>query len=316
MRFHILFAWCCLAWGWPGSEALAEPSLRISTTTAILADVVRAVGGDAVQVESIIPANTDPHVFEPSPRDAASLKKANLIIENGAGLDDFITTWAERLGGGLPIIDASAGLPLREMAEDEDADHEHGHDHADEEEHHHHDHHGVDPHVWLDPLLVSRWVDNIVPALSRLAPEQAATFAAQGQAYQAKLAELHAWIEKSVAALPPERRRIITDHQTFGYFAARYGFSAEEAILPGFSTGAEPSARELAQLADSIQEHRVPAIFINATINSAVAERLARDTGVRLVPLTTCALAGPGGEVISYIDFMRQITDAIVNNLK
>ena len=115
MRFYVLIMLCCVAWGWTGPESLAGPPLRVSTTTAILADVVRAVGGDAVQVESIIPANTDPHVFEPAPRDAVRLKEAALIVENGAGLDDFVTAWAERLGGQLQVLDASAGLPLRDV---------------------------------------------------------------------------------------------------------------------------------------------------------------------------------------------------------
>lgn len=279
--------------------------LKVVSTTSILGDVVRQVAGDQVEQIVIMPPGIDPHHFEPSAKDMANLADASVIFMNGLGLESFMERQIRNLtrpSGKGPILCAvSDGIALAEPA------HQH-HDHE-------HEHEGVDPHVWTDPMNVVVWVDTIARTLSELDPEQLEFFLANADAYKQKLLELDAWISETVSAVPEEKRQLVTDHDMLKYFSARYGFQSAGFIMPSYSTAAEPSARALARLHRVIKDLRVRTIFIAFSSNPQTADRLARDTGVTIVPIYSGTLGGPGSGVEHYIDYMKYNTRAIVDGL-
>lgn len=181
--------------------------------------------------------------------------------------------------------------------------------------HHHHDE--GDPHFWLDPTHVIHYVENIRDGLSKADPAGAATYAANAEAYIAQLRDLDTWIQEQVSAIPPEARRLVTNHESFGYFADRYGFQIVGTLVPNISPTAAPSAQQLARLVDRVKEAGVKAIFLETGSNSKLAEQLAAETGIRVVTeLYTHSLTPLGGPASSYIDMMRYNTQAIVDALK
>jgi ABC-type Zn uptake system ZnuABC Zn-binding protein ZnuA len=287
----------------PAVSLAPGEQLQVVATTSIVADVVRQVGQDKIKVTMLMPLGADPHTFEPSPRDVASVADADVVFGNGAGLEDFLDTILESAGAADKVVFLSAGIDLLEQeAQDEHDDEEHEHQ--------------ADPHTWTDPNNVIVWVDNIEHALSVLDPENAATFGENAEVYRSELVALDQWVRAEVANIPEERRQIVTDHQLFRYFVDKYGFTQVGAIVPGYSTVAEPSARELAQLEEAIQELDVPAVFVGNTVNPTLAERVAEDTGSELVFLYTGSLTEPGGVAGTYIDYIRYNVSAIVHALE
>jgi ABC-type Zn uptake system ZnuABC Zn-binding protein ZnuA len=148
-----------------------------------------------------------------------------------------------------------------------------------------------------------------------LDPANAETYRANAAAYIAELTALDEWIEEQVAQVPPERRKLVTDHEVFGYFAQRYGFEQVGAVISGVSTLAEPSAQEMAALQERIGELDVPAIFVGTTVNPTLAESVARDTGTQIVELYTGSLSDAGGPAPTYIEYMRYNVSRIVEAL-
>lgn len=283
--------------------------LQVVATTTILGDVVRQVGGEAIELKVLLPSGSDPHTFEPAPKDIAAISNADLVVINGAGLEESLERLIESAseGAGEPkVVTASDGIELRTL---EDS-------HPEEDQEEEEDHSAFDPHVWFDPLNVLVWVDNIEQALSEADPANLAAYQAAAEAYRAELLELNEWIQTQVAQIPPENRKLVTDHQNFGYFADRYGFVQVGAVVPGFSTASAPSAQELAALQENIRSLGARAIFVGTTVNPAISEQVARDTGVQLIPLYTDSLTEPGGEAGSYLELMRFDVEAIVAALK
>ncbi len=179
-----------------------------------------------------------------------------------------------------------------------------------------HEYEGADPHVWTDPNNVKVWVRNIESALSKADPDNAGLYTSNSDAYKSELEKLEAWIRSRVAAIPPEKRLIVTDHALLGYFAEQYGFRQVGAIVPAYSSLAEPTAQELARIEDSIASLDVRAVFVGKTVNPALAERLSHDTGVQLVFFYTGSLSEPSSEAGTYLDYMRYNTRAIVDALR
>ncbi len=274
--------------------AMGAP-VAVVATTSIVGDVVAQVGEDRVALTVLMPLGTDPHTFEPTPRDVVTLARARLVFTNGAGLEENLARVLETPELRNKVVDLSAGLPLRELDED---------------------HGGVDPHVWFDPLLVAAWTHRIAETLAAADPEGGELYLARAAAYRGALEELHLWIQGQVEAIPPERRLLVTDHRVLGYFAARYGFTEVGAIIPAFSTLAEASARERAALVDKIRALGVPAVFVSPEFNPALAAGLARDTGVRVVVLFHGSLTPPGGPAPDYLSFMRENVRRIVEALQ
>lgn len=276
-------------------------SLRAVATTNIIGDVVAHVAGENVQLTVLMGPGVDPHTYTPTPRDVAAVHDAQLIFVNGAGLETFLEPLLKQAGGQARTVDLSQGLDLLPAVRTEEEEH------AGEGEY--------DPHVWLSVPNVLRWVDAIAAALSEADAAHAGEYRSRAAAYRQELEALDAWIRQQVAGLPPERRKLVTNHPAFGYFAREYGFEQVGAVYP-ISPAAEPSAQEIAALEEAIRRLGVPAVFTESTVNPKLAEQVARDTGVRLVRLYTGSLGAPGSGAETYIEMMRYNVRAIVEALK
>ena len=302
--------------------------LQVVATTNIIGDLVRNVGGDMVALTTMLPIGADPHTFNPTPSDVAAVAGAHVVLINGLHLEEFLAELIENAGGEAPVVALSANVDLQEFREgagnshDDEAEHdaeaeEHNEsESAPEEGQEHHEHGGVDPHVWLSPANAFVMVHNIEQALSQLDPANAATYAANAESYQAELEALDDWVAEQIGTIPAENRKMVTDHGAFGYYADRYGLEVVGTVLPAYSTNAEPSAQELADLQEAIAALGVRAVFVGTTVNPILAERVAEDTGIKLVPLYTGSLGESGSGAETYLDYIRYNTRAIVEGLK
>lgn len=282
------------------ASAAENGGLKVVATTSIVADVVMQIGGDAVRVTTLLPLGSDPHSFQPAPRDMATIAEADVVFANGAGLEEFLNPLIESAGAAARVVEVSDGITLLEAAEEGPGA---GDDHT------------GDPHTWVDPNNVLVWVENIRAALTDLLPEYADDFTANANAYSVKLTELDTWIRQQVEPIPPQNRILVTDHMVYGYFARRYGFEQAGALVSGFSTMSSASAQELAQIENAIKAQNVRAIFISQSVTPALGQRVADDTGVKLVKLYHASLSEPDGEVPTYIDMIRYNVTAIVTAL-
>ena len=281
------------------------PPQKVVATPTIVGAVLHNQARDAIDQSVLLPTGADPHAFQPTPQDAAKLAGAQVIFINGAGLETFLERLLQNSASQARVIDLSAGLTLLEGHEDEAA--AAGPAHAPED---------GDPHVWTDPNNVLTWVANAQAALVELDPANAAVYQANAAAYRQSLVELDGWISQQVAQAPPERRKLVMDHEILGYFAARYGFEQVGAVIPGFSTLAEPSAQELAALEDAIRSLGVPTLFISIDVNPVLAQRVAADTGIQLVYIYSGSLSPASGPAGTYLEFIRYNVSAIVAALK
>jgi manganese/iron transport system substrate-binding protein len=274
--------------------------LKAVATTSIVADVVRNVGGDRIELTILVPLGTDPHSFEPSPRDVAAVADAHVVFANGLGLEGFLDALVEGAGARERTIELSRGIsPLESM------------EGADE-----HEANGGDPHTWTDPTNMPVWVRNVRDALQEVDPVNSDVYESNAKVYEELLAELDAWVRQQVAQIPESERKIVTDHKYFAYFADEYGFTQVGAIVPGYSTLAEPSATELAALEDAIKEMGVKAVLVGNTVNPNLAQRVADDTGTRMIPIFTGSLSDVDGPAPNYLDYVRFNTRAILEALK
>lgn len=335
------------------ASPVSETSLSVVATTTIVGDVVANVGGDLIEQQTLMTPSDNPHGYEPSPQDLTTLESADVVFVNGLGLEEFLGEMVEGIAGSEKVVSLSDDVDTIAFAGDHDHDHEgeehdhdedehegeeheheemegeeHEHEEMEGEEHEHegeeHEHEGeehvheagsVDPHVWMDPNNIIVWVDTIVDTLSELDPANAGAYAANGEAYKQELAELDSWIVEQVDQIPAEQRLMITDHKAFGYFANRYGFEMIGAVIPSYSTLSEPSAQELAELEDAIVDTGARVIFVGKTVNPALAERVATDTGVSLAFIYTGALSEAGGPASTYIDLIRYNVETMVEAL-
>ena len=268
----------------------ADQKLDVVASTSIIADVLKNIGGDRLKLETLLPLGADPHAFEPTPQDVVAVSDAHVIFANGLGLEEFLDPLLESAGATDKAVHVSHGIEL--------------------------DPRDADPHTWTDPNHVIVWTRTIESALSALDPANAETYAANAETYRAALTELDAWVREQVAQVPKAKRQIVTDHLLFAHFADRYGFTQVGAIVPGYSTMSEPSAKELAELQDAIHDLGVQAIFVGNTVNPDLAQRVAQDTGVQLIFFYTGSLTKKGGPADNYLDYVRYNVNAIVNALK
>lgn len=318
-RFYSYFSLCLillLVACNSASQPEAQPNqLKVVATTSIIGDVVKNISGDGVELTVLLPPGSDPHSYEPVPQDIARVADAQVIFVNGANLEESLLRILENAAQSTQLVSLSEGIELIETSTLSDPDHadsaSHGHTESGSDEHT-----GGDPHVWTDPTLVKIWVEKIAQVLSERDPANAALYQANARNYTQKLDELDRWIQEQVSQISPEKRRLVTDHQSFAYFARRYGFEQVGAVIPGYSTLAEPSAQEVANLEDAIRRLGVSAIFVGASVNPSLAERVGRDTGARLVRLYTGSLSQPDEGAGTYLDYMRYNVNAIVSALK
>jgi len=296
---RIGFFWIILllttACGRDSASPVGTSAPVVLASTSILADIVQNVAGDRVQVVSLLPIGADPHSYQPSPQDVAKIADAGLIILNGAEYERFLAPLLENAEEKKKIIEASTGLSLKGEAEGD---------------------HGVDPHLWLDPNNVIIYVENIRSGLTFFDPQGAAVFQSNAEAYVAELKDLDAWITGQVAQIPAERRLLVTNHEAFGYFAGRYGFTVAGSVVESFSTDASPSARQMAGLIDQIKATGAPAIFMDAGDNPALARQIADEAGVGLVTDLHLESLTDGAPAGTYIDMMEHNVTQIVDALK
>jgi ABC-type Zn uptake system ZnuABC Zn-binding protein ZnuA len=228
------------------------------------------------------------------------------VFLNGAGLEANIDTIFASAGGEAVQVSVSQGLDLLAAPAGAHAGEEAGHDDEGTD---------TDPHIWFSVPNTIHWVDNIRRALSALDPDHAAAYQKNAGDYVQELQELDDWIQAQVATIPPEHRKLVTNHPVFAYLAARYGFEQIGAVYP-LSPSAEPSAQEIATLEDDIRRYGVPAVFAESSVNPKLAELIAQDTGVILVPLYTGSLGAPGSGAETYVQMMRYDVRAIVDALQ
>ncbi len=276
--------------------------LRVVSTTSIVGDVVGKVGGDAIELVVLIPAGGDPHSFEPRPQDIAAVSDAQVIFINGLGLEEALDGVLQANADGI-IVEVSEGIEVISLM----ADAHKGEEHEVGE---------GDPHTWMDPNNVIVWAGNIAGALAEADPANRETYQANAENYIAELRELDAWIRQQVELVPPERRKLVSDHAVLGYFADEYGFEQVGLVVPALSSSAAPSAQELAELVDAIRSQDVSAILVGTSVNPALSEQVASDTGAELVFIYTGSLSQPGGEAGSFTQLMRYNVQTIVDSLK
>lgn len=288
------------------SSKPAAGKIPVVATTSILADVVSRVGGDLVSLTTLVPPGVNEHEYQPSPRDIAAVSDAALVFEVGLGLEEFMTTIIENATGDVNILTVSDGITAMEL----EGEQEHEEDASGEQLAH-----TTDPHVWLDPANVIIWTENIAAALSAYDPANSGIYKANSDAYIAELTALDEWIFAEIARVPLNSRLIVTDHMLFGYFANKYNFTVVGAIIPSYSSMAAPSAQELAALEDAIRHYNVRVILVGNTVNPALANRIANDTGIKLVQFYTGSLSAADGPAATYLDYMRYNVTTIVRAL-
>tara|TARA_A100000171_G_C2131489_1_gene147056 strand:+ start:147 stop:1103 length:957 start_codon:yes stop_codon:yes gene_type:complete len=252
----------------------AEP-VRVVATFSILGDMVSVVGGENVEVVTLVGPETDSHGFEPTARENRMLSQAQVLVSNGLGFEGWLPRLIEASGfDGLEIV-ASKGVEPRLLALSDDDHGHHGHDHHAGENGH------ADPHAWQDLTNGIQYVRNIANGLARIDPVNRARYQERARVYIEEMEKLHDEIKGQLEAIPAQRRRVVTAHDAFGYFGQAYGVTFIPIV--GISSDAEPSAREMADIIRLIRESKGVALFDeNATGASRILEQIARDTGLKV----------------------------------
>lgn len=302
--------------------ATAADKVKAVASFSILGDMVREVGGDRVEVVTLVKPDADAHVFSPTPADAKTLSEADIFFVNGLGFEG----WMERLEKssgfkGKTVVVSEGVKPLTMKEEDghhHAAEDEHGHDHDAEDEADHDEHaknedrnHEVtDPHAWQDLANGKIYVANILAGLIAADPEGKELYEANAAKYLAAIAEEDAAVRRAISALPPERRKIITSHDAFGYFGAAYGL---EIVAPeGVSTESEASAQDVAKIIRQIKRERIPAVFLENVTDPRLLDQIAREGEARIGgTLYSDALSGPDGPAPTYLDMFRHNVGAL-----
>jgi ABC-type Zn uptake system ZnuABC Zn-binding protein ZnuA len=284
----------------------AKGGLKVLAVETFLADIVQNVAGERAQVEALIPMGLDPHAFTPAPRDVARIAESKVLVVNGAGFEEWLAPVLSNTGGQRLVIEAAAGLIGRTAREGEAVESVPG------------DHHDAgDPHFWLDPLSVVKYVENIRDGLTQVDPEGKEVYTGNAKTYIAKLKDLDTWVHQKVKGIPLERRLLVTNHESLGYFADRYEFKIVGTVVPSVSTEASPSAQQLARLIDQVRASGVRAIFLETGSNPQLAEQIAAETKARVVTgLYTHSITPPDGLAPTYIDMIKANVNAIVGALK
>jgi zinc/manganese transport system substrate-binding protein len=336
-------------------EASDESPVKVVATYSILGDIVENIAGENIELTVLVGRDGDSHVYEPTPQDAIALAQADLIFENGLEFETWLDALYEASGSTAVRVVVSDGITPIEFGGHDHAhddhdhahdDHDHGHDdhdhahddhdhahddhdHAHDDHDHDHDHahddhahdghdHGeFDPHIWHDPNNGIVMAGHVRDALVAIDPAHAEVYQANAEAYIAELTAVDAYITKQVATIPAENRVLVTSHESFGYFAHRYGFEVVTALGTLSTDVADPSAGQMATLIEEIKAFGVPAIFGENITSVGLLEQLSRETGVDFVGnLYTDALGQVGTDGDSYLGLLRYNGNIITEALK
>ncbi|WKZ36623.1 MAG: zinc ABC transporter substrate-binding protein [Anaerolineales bacterium] len=284
----------------------SDGTLRVLASTTFLADIAWNVAGDRVKVDSLLPVGADPHAYQAAPADVAKIAASNVLVLNGLEYEHFIEPLLENAGGERLVIEATTGLEPREMDEhagEAEAGEGSGHE-------------AGDPHMWLDPTLVIRYVENIRDGFIEADPEGAEVYRVNADAYIDELRALDAWITEQVADIPSERRLLVTNHEAMGYFAGRYGFEIVDTILASLSSDAGISAQRLAAVINEVKTSGAEAVFLDDVENTSLANQIAGETGIKVVGDLHLESLTDGAPAGTYIDMMKHNTTRIVDALK
>jgi zinc/manganese transport system substrate-binding protein len=296
-RHFFLASSVSVAWAGLGLHSYAQTpeKLPVVTSFSILADMVGRVGGDRIAVSSLVGPDIDAHGYQPTPADAKAMAGAKLIVFNGLGFEGWMDRLVKSSGSKAPLVLATKAVKPRKVAGGHG--HDHGHSHA-------HDHGEFDPHAWHDLDNARLYVAAIRDGLINADPAGKAVYEANAEAYDKEIAALATQVKARMAALPPERRKIITTHDAFGYFAAAYSLSV---ITPrGIKNDAEPTAKALANVIRQIKSQKIPAVFMENIADQRSLDQIIRETGAKIGgKLYSDALSGPTGPAPTYLDLIR-----------
>jgi ABC-type Zn uptake system ZnuABC Zn-binding protein ZnuA len=299
MAFASPLAGCSSSSATPNSSAGTK--LGVVATTTQLGDFARNVGGDKVVVTQILKANVDPHDYEPTPADISAVGAAKVVLRNGVGLDRWLNDTVTASGFSGPVVDTSKGVSIHPG-------------NGDEEEK------DGDPHIWQNPLNAKIMVTNIGAAFVRADPANASYYEQQMTVYQSKLEKLDADIKVKIDTIPAGQRKLVTNHDAFGYYVDRYQLEFVGSIIPSFDTSAELSGAEIDDLVTKIKQTGVLAIFSESSLPPKTAETIAKQAGVKVEAgedsLYADSLGPVGSAGATYIDALTHNTDVIVTALR
>jgi zinc/manganese transport system substrate-binding protein len=280
----------CMVIAAAAAPAHAQERVNVVASFSILGDFVKNVGGDRVDVTTLVGPNGDVHVYDPAPSDAKTIAGARLLVINGLGLEGWLPRLLQSSGGKAAIITATKGIAPLKVGSD------------------------ADPHAWQSVANAKIYVTNITDALVAADPADAEVFRANAQAYLTRLDALEREVREAVAKIPPSRRKVISTHDAFGYFAAAYGI---EFIAPlGVSTESEASARDIAGIITEIKREKIPAVFLENISDPRLIRRISAETGARVGgTLYSDSLTGEKGEAPTYIELVRHNIKALTGAL-
>ncbi|MET4255497.1 zinc/manganese transport system substrate-binding protein [Bradyrhizobium sp. S3.12.5] len=272
------------------SPSHAAERLNVVASFSILGDFVRAIGGDRINITTLVGPDSDVHVYTPAPSDAKRIADAKLVIVNGLGLEGWLPRLVQSSGAKAQVVTASAGIAPLKLGS------------------------AADPHAWQSVPNAKVYVADITNALAAADPDDADLFRTQAKAYLEKLDALDREIREAVAKIPPDRRKVISTHDAFGYFAAEYGV---QFIAPlGVSTETEPSARDIAAIIGQIKAQKIPAVFLENISDDRLIRRIAAETGAKVGgTLISDGLTGEKGPAPTYIDMVRHNIKALTSAL-
>jgi zinc/manganese transport system substrate-binding protein len=289
--------------------AFAESApLKVVATFSILGDLTKQIGGDLVEVKTLVGPDGDAHTYKPTPNDSKALAQAGLVIENGFGVEGWVDRLVAASGYNGRIVIASEGVAPRQM----DAEEEEASAHAEGGE-------ITDPHAWQNVSNTRIYAKNIAKALGAAMPEKAEVIKARAEAYDADLQKLDAWVKTQLESIPSSQRKIITGHDALGYFGAAYGVTF---LSPqGISTEVEPTATQIAKLIDQMKTEKVRRVFFENLANPKLATQLAKEAGASVgKPIYSDALSAVKGPAATYTDMIRynveQFKEAMLLNGK
>ena len=283
--------------------ASAEP-LNVVASFSILGDMTQRVGGDRVQVHTLVSQESDAHVYQPTPADAKTLAQARLVVVNGYGFEGWIDRLVKSSGYRGKVLTASNGIKTLKRPHSTGEKHD-AHDHDNE----------IDPHAWQDLANARLYVDNIAQALGDADPSGKAAYQANATVYKKEIAALDSELRQSINAIPAERRKVVTSHDAFGYFSRAYGISFISPV--GINTDAEPSAADVGRIIKQIRRDKIPAVFIESFSDPRLLERIRVESGARIGgTLYSDSLSKVGGAASTYLDMMRHNAKTLTTALE
>ena len=290
----------------------SQNNIQVATTINIIGDWVKVVGGDKVNVHSLVSPDSDPHTFEPGAREVTKLADADVIFAVGHGLE---ASWLNSLIENASIESSS----IVRLAEYVEPIHWDGHDknsgHAEHQNDGEHKSGETDPHFWMDPIRVQKAVSEISEVLTLLDPENSEFYSNNTNSYNSTIQSLHKWAALELSKVPESKRYLVTSHENLGYFANRYEFEIIGSLVPALTTEREPTPKEMTDLINAINDYQLTVIFAEIAEYSKLGEAISKETGTRIALVNPGSLGRKGSETESYVKLFETIVNTIVKFL-